>query len=136
MAIIMEKIVIDTNFLLIPIQFKVDIFSEFRRICDFNYKLYVFEQTINELMHITEKQSGKDKKAAKFALKLIKLKDIAIIKSGQKSVDLLILQNLDKNTTVATQDFKLKKELLKKNCSLIILRQKKYLQLVERKLYK
>ncbi|MBW2991754.1 hypothetical protein KY345_00870 [Candidatus Woesearchaeota archaeon] len=31
----MRKIILDTNFLLIPGQFKIDIFSEIRRICDF-----------------------------------------------------------------------------------------------------
>ena len=71
----MKKIIIDTNFLMIPIQFRVDIFSEIDRICNFNYKLFIFEQSINELKNIIEKQTGKNKKAAQFALKLIKLKN-------------------------------------------------------------
>ena len=133
----MKKVIIDTNFLMVPYKFKVDIFSEFERICDFNYKLYIFEQSINELKVIMEKQSGKNKKAAQFALKLIKLKNIKIIKSGEnKEVDSLILQSVNKNTIIATQDTKLKKELLKKGSAVIILRQKKYLQLLDGKLYK
>ena len=132
----MKRIILDTNFLLIPIQFRVDIFSELSRICDFNYNLCIFEQTISELKNIIEKQSGKSKKAAQFALKLIKLKNIGIIKSGQKDTDSLILENLDKNAIVATQDIELKRQLLEKGASVIILRQKKYLQLLERKLYK
>ncbi len=133
----MKKVIIDTNFLIVPYKFKVDIFSEFERICDFNYKLYIFEQSINELKVIMENQSGKNKKAAQFALKLIKLKNIKIIKSGgNKEVDSLILQGVNKNTIIATQDTKLKKELLKKGSAVIILRQKKYLQLLEGKLYK
>ena len=147
----MKRIIIDTNFLLIPYKFKVDIFSEFERICHFDYKLFIFEQSINELKNIIEKQSnaselsskrtrsqssGKDKRAAHVALKLIKFKDISIIKSEQKDVDLLILNNLTDDTAVATQDLHLKKELLEKGTSVIILRQTKYLQLVERKLYK
>ena len=126
------KLIIDTNFLLIPFKFKIDIFSEFTRICNFNYKLFIFEQSINELKNIIEKQSGKDKKAAKFALKLIELKHINIIKSEQKDVDWLILNKSDKDTVVATLDSNLKRELLKKGISVIILRQKKYLQLAER----
>ena len=128
----MKKIIIDTNFLLIPLQFRVDIFSEFNRICDFNYNLFIFEQSINELRNIMEKQSGKNKKAAQFALKLIKLKNIQIIKSRQEDVDSLILKNLNKDIIVATQDAILKRELLKKNSSLIILRQKKYLEFVKK----
>ncbi|MBI2650211.1 nucleotide-binding protein [Candidatus Woesearchaeota archaeon] len=125
----MKKIILDTNFLLIPIQFKVDIFSELNRICDFNYKLCIYENSINELKNIIEKQSGKNKKAAQFALKLIKLKNIGVIKSGKEDVDTLILKNLNKDTFVATLDMLLKKKLLEKDASLIILRQKKYLQL-------
>ncbi|MBS3114781.1 DUF188 domain-containing protein [Candidatus Woesearchaeota archaeon] len=132
----MKKIIIDTNFLMLPYKLRIDIFSEFSRIRNFNYTLHIFEQSINELRNIIEKQSGIDKKSAQFALKLIKLKNINVIKSSQEDVDSLILNNLDKDTIIATQDIILKKELLKKGTPVIILRQKKYLQLVERKLYK
>ena len=128
----MKKIIIDTNFLMIPYKFRVDIFSEFNRICNFNYELYIYENSINELKNIIDKQSGKNKKAAQFALKLIKLKNISIIKSEPKDVDLLILSNLTKDTIVATQDMQLKKELLEKGAFVIILRQKKYLQLIKK----
>ena len=128
----MKKIILDTNFLLIPIQFKIDIFSELDRICDFNYKLLIFEQSIYELKNIIEKQSRKHKKAAEFALKLIGLKNIEIIKSDEKDVDSLILENLDKDIIIATQDIELRKKLLKKRVSVIMLRQKKYLQLIKK----
>ena len=131
----MKKIIIDTNFLMVPYQFGVDIFSEFYRICSFNYKLYIFKQSINELKIIVNKSGGKAKRAAQFALKLIKLKNINIIKSENKDVDSLILGSLDKDAVIATQDILLKKKLLKKGASVIILRQKKYLKLIE-KLYK
>ena len=127
----MKKIIIDTNFLMVPYKFKVDIFSEFERICNFNYKLFIFEQSINELKNIIKKNFGKDKISAKFALKLIKLKNISTIKSEQRDVDSLILNNLTKDTIIATQDRDLKKELLKKGSSVVIMRQKKYLVLIE-----
>ena len=129
---LMKNIIIDTNFLMIPIQFMVDIFSEFNRICNFNYKLSIYEQSIRELKKIIEEQSGKNKKAAQFALKLVKLKDIGIIESEKAHVDTLILNNLGKDTIIATQDIHLRKELLKKGASVIILRQKKYLQLIKK----
>ena len=132
----MRKIILDTNFLMIPFQFKVDIFSEFDRICHFNYKLCAFEQSVNELKNIMENQKGKSKKAAQLALKLIKPKSIAILKAEGKYVDDILLKNTDKDAIVATQDKLLKKKLLEKCISVIILRQKKYLQLLERKLYK
>lgn len=132
----MKKIILDTNFLLIPLQFRLDIFSELNRICNFNYKLFVFEKTIDELRGIVEKQSMKHKKAAQFGLKLIKFKNIGILKSEQKDVDYDILNSLSKDTIVATQDAELKRRLRSKGAPIIILRQKKYLQLIEGKLYK
>ena len=129
----MRRIIIDTNFLMVPWQFRVDIFSEIRRICDFNYELFIFEQTISELKNIMEKSSGKGKKAAQFALKLIKLTNIQIIESEKKDVDSLILKNADVSDIIATQDTHLKTELIKKKISVIILRQKKYLMLIERR---
>ena len=128
----MKKIIIDTNFLLIPIKFRVDIFSEFNRIFNFNYKLYIFWESINELKKIIKEQSGKDKKAAQFALKLIKLKNINVIESKPQDVDSLILGNLSNDSIIATQDLQLKKELLEKGASVIILRQKKYLHLIKK----
>lgn len=130
----MKKVILDTNFLMIPLQFRVDIFSELNRICHFNYKLLVYGQTIDELKNVMQKQSGKNKKVAQFALKLIKLKNIEIIESEQRDVDSLILENLDKDTIVATQDIMLKKEVLEKGSLVVILRKKKHLQLIEKAL--
>ena len=132
----MKRIILDTNFLMIPYKFRVDIFSEVNRICDFNYELYIFESSIGELRNIAENQSGIDKKAAQFALKLVKLKNIGIIKSGETDVDELMLDSVNNDTIMATQDIQLKRQLLEKGASLIALRQKKYLQLTEGKLYK
>jgi len=130
----MKKVILDTNFLMIPLQFRVDIFSELNRICHFNYKLLIYGQTVDELKNVMQKQSGKNKKAAQFALKLIKLKNIEIIESEQRDVDSLILENLDKDTIVATQDIMLKKEVLEKGSYVVILRKKKHLQLIEKAL--
>ena len=126
----MKKIVLDTNFLLIPGQFKVDIFSELQRICHFNYELCIYEGSMDELKNITKAGSGRDKSAAKLALQLIKAKNIKIIKSDEKYIDLAILDNAGRDSIIATQDIQLKKKLLEKGSSVVILRQKKYLRLV------
>jgi|SRR3989338_6885994 len=129
----MKKIILDTNFLMIPLQFRVDIFSEFQRICNFNYELYVFDETVNELKNIMQKQPSKHKKAAQFGLKLINLKNIGILKAKGSNTDRVIIDNSDKETIVATQDRLLRKKLLDKGISVVLLRQKKYLVLIERK---
>lgn len=125
------KILLDTNFLLIPTQFKVDIFSEIERIANFPYKLYILKQTIDELKNIIEKQRGKHREAANLALKLIKQKDLNTIKNSQKGiVDDIILNIVDSGFIVATQDKELKKALKNKKIKTISLRAKKYLIMV------
>lgn len=129
----MKKIIIDTNFLMIPYKFRVDIFSEISRICSFNYKLFIMEKTIEELKGIIKNQSGKDKKASEFALKLIGLKNIEAIASEENDVDSAILNIAGKDVVVATLDGFLKRQLAEKGASVIVLRQKKYLQYFEGK---
>jgi len=89
---IMKKILLDTNFLLIPHQFRVDIFTQIDRIVTFRYKLYILDKTLEELKKIVEEQKGKNKDAAKIALKLVAIKNIGIIKTkGSGRTDDIIL---------------------------------------------
>ena len=123
------QIILDTNFLLIPAQFKVDIFSEIERICDFPYKIYILEQSIDELNKIILEQKGKNKAAAKLALQLIKQKGLNTIGISKKdSVDNILANLPEKDYIVATQDIELKRRLKAKNIKIITLRNKKYLQ--------
>ncbi|MBW2976475.1 nucleotide-binding protein [Candidatus Woesearchaeota archaeon] len=123
----MKKILLDTNFLLIPWQFKVDIFTQIDKIAAFNYKLFVLDKTLDELKKIIEAQKGAEKEAAKIALKLIAIKRIGMIKTqSNKKTDDLILDIASKNSfIVATQDKELRSRLKEKNVKVIILRQKK-----------
>lgn len=128
----MKKIVLDTNFLMIPFYFRVDIFSELQRICNFRYELYIISKTVAELESIAEKQQGKSRDAAKFALKLVKQKSLKRIGKTQDSrtVD-DIIQELDREgLLVATQDRDLKKRLRQNKIPVVILRQKKYLEII------
>jgi rRNA-processing protein FCF1 len=123
----MRKILLDTNFLLIPIQFKVDIFSEIDRICLFRYKLYVVDKTIDELKSIILKQKGKSKAAAKVGLQLAKRKGLRVLETKDGRVDDLILELMDKDWILASQDEELRKLAGKKGAGLLTLRAKKYL---------
>ena len=111
----MYNIVLDTNFLLIPVKFKVDIFKELERICDFKYKLHIIDKTIDEL---------KGKKGEKLALDLIKHNNIHIIKTSNDKIADDLITDLDiENKVVATQD----KELKGRNKNIITLKQKTHL---------
>lgn len=124
------KIYLDTNFLLIPLQFNIDIFEQIKSLCSFPYQLYVLNTTIKELKKIIQsKQKQKDKRSAKVALQLIEKENVEIEESVSDNVDNALVQLSQKeNTIIATQDIELKRKLQK---PYIILRQKKYLQLIK-----
>ncbi len=128
----MKRIIIDTNFLLIPYQFKVDIFSEINRVCPFSYELYIVDKTIQELEKIVNKQTGKNKKAAALGMIFLGQRIKGRIKAGELTVDEAILKQASKSKgcIVATQDAELKRKLKKKGVSLIVLKNKAYLELI------
>jgi len=124
----MKKIILDTNFLLIPAQFNIDIFAEIDRIMLEKYSLFVLDKTIDELKKLIKDkhQKQKDKRASSLALQLIKAKKLKILKTKQDlSVDDLIV-NL-KGHIIATQDIGLKRRLKAKKVKIITLRAKKKL---------
>ena len=132
-----KRILIDTNFLLIPGQFGVDIFSEFERVCSFSYDLAVLDASVAELerLAVDSATSLKDRRAAKMALQLIKAKGVAVVKSDRKvfkSTDKAIqdfASASNKGVIVATQDRELKRQLKLKGVRVAVLRQKRYVML-------
>jgi len=126
-----RKILLDTNFLLIPSQFNIDIFEEIDRIMLESYQLYVLDKTIEELKKIIQdkKQKQKNRRAAKLALQLLKAKKIKILKTKEDlPVDDLIIKL--KDYIIATQDIGLKRQLKAKKIKIITLRAKKTLILM------
>ena len=110
----MYKIILDTNFLLSCLNFKIDFISEINRICSLNYELYIFEGTLKEL---------ENKKHGKLAWDIIKNKNIKVINSKNSYVDKDIL-SLKDGYIIATND----KVLIKKlKFPVIRIKQKKYL---------
>ena len=86
----MEKktIVLDTNILLAVAQFKVDIFTEIDRICDFPYILAVVTGTLDELNKLKKTtKKGKDKAAASLAAQLLVAKNVKVINLPSETVD-------------------------------------------------
>ena len=131
----MKKILLDTNFLMACKQFKVDIFTQIDNIAHFKYELFILDKTLDELKKIVEEQKGKDKDAAKVALKLIAIKNIGVIKTEESGeTDEIILKTASKDDfIVATQDKDLKRRLINQGASVIILRQKKTLAIINDK---
>lgn len=118
----MRKILLDTNILLT--KYRIDVFSEISRICDFNYKICILDKTLDELSN---------KRGGALAIDILKAKDVLIIKTeNKKSVDdnIFELAKNDKDIIVATQDMELKRRLKKNDIKIITVRQNRYLKFV------
>ena len=122
-----KKVVLDTNFLLIPAQFRVDIFEELTKLLDDSYELTTLKGCLGELRKIQEEQKGKNKANAKLTLDLLETKELNIIDHDPGHIDDIIVERADKDTIVCTQDKDLKRRLKEKGIKIITLRQKKYL---------
>ena len=123
------KIIIDTNFLLLPGNFKIDIIQAIADLVDFDYNLCIIDKTIQELRKITQSGSGKDKLAANIALELINKDLFTILPTTEdKIVDDLIL-DIAKNEkiVVCTMDKGLKTLLKSLKTTIITMRSQKHL---------
>ena len=120
----MKKIILDTNFLTIPYQFNIDIFEEIDRVVEDEYELTTLDCVVEELKKL-KKSTGKEATAANVALTLIEEKNIKVINTGEKNVDIKIYRMADENTIVATNDKALRQKLKNKNVKVLYLRSKK-----------
>lgn len=110
----MQKIILDTNFLLYCLRNKIDLFGELNRILNVNYEICILDKTLDEL---------ENKKNSKLAINFAK-KYFKIIETEEGNVDDLLLKQ---QAITATMDKELKEKLKKEKKQVIILRQKKYL---------
>lgn len=127
----MKKILLDTNILLVPERFKVDIFAELNRICMFKYDTYVLKQTVEELEKIVKEAKMKDRIAARVGLGLIKAKDLKIVNQKEGYTDDIIVELAKERFIIVTLDQNLKRRLKAINAPHITLRQKKHLIFID-----
>src|SRR3989344_2084995 len=113
-----KKVIIDTNFLVECIRFKIDLFSEIDRLLIY-HELFILDRALEELSRIKIKERALLKKF------LEKFKIIDTSSYSNLGVDDIITK-LSEDYVIATQDKELKRRLKGQK---IIIRQKKYLEL-------
>jgi len=107
------KVLLDTNFILVPAKFKVDIYEEIKRLMDVPYDLYVLDKSLLELENIIRTQKGREREAGKLAKAILEAKKPKTLKTTSKDyVDNIIL-GLD-GFIVATNDSELRAKLKKR----------------------
>ncbi|MEM3745166.1 MAG: 30S processome protein Utp24 [Candidatus Bathyarchaeia archaeon] len=125
----MRKVILDANFLLLPIQFKIDIFSEIEGLIG-HFEPIVLSTTVEELRRLAAKGSEKTRRQALLAMEIAKkCKIIQVdVKPEEKCDDVLMRFAKEKNCIVATNDRILRRKLRESGITTIFLRQGSYLQ--------
>lgn len=123
-------VVMDANFLMIPEEHGVDIFSEIDRILDRRYELVVPEVVLGELERLKRKGSPSERRAARVALQLAeRTKKVPSEESADEEI-LRLAQ--EKDCVVGTNDSVLRKRLRQMGTPTIFLRQKSHLDIDSR----
>src|SRR3989338_2677682 len=122
----MKRIIIDTNAWMTIADFKIDLFSELEKCCDFSYEICVLQGTIDELRKIISEQRARYRQAALLAIGIIEVKRVQLLLE-KGNVDDLLVQHSKKGEIILTQDIELKRRLKK---PYLTIRQKKKIILV------
>jgi hypothetical protein len=125
------RIILDSNALFVPLQFKIDILEELKTLLKTNFEPILLLQVRQELEKLAEKGSPKMRKNASYALELAeKCKVIEVNKEFVISPDDAIVKAaLEWNCPVFTNDRELRKRLRNINVPVIYVRQKARLQI-------
>lgn len=124
----MTKIILDTNMLLVPGQFKVDVFDEIISLVKGEIE-YTITHSIKRELEKISRNKIKDSPAAKIALSLIEKNNVKTVKGKGNNTDEEIVNLANENSMVATNDKALQKKLKEKGIKIIYLRSKKKLEI-------
>jgi hypothetical protein len=125
------RIIIDSNFLLVPAQLKLDIFEGLMNLLNQNYESIVLSTTIDELRSIVERGAPKLRKQAEMALKLAEKCSLVSVdrKTGETNDEVIVRVAKQRKWLVATNDSELRKRLRNISVPVVYVRQKSRLEL-------
>ena len=125
----MKKVVLDTNFLLVPYQFKIDVFRQIERLLEAPHEFIVPTGVVSELKKLA-KGRGKEGAASRFALKLLGAYKVTKVRSKGDVDGWIAEYAVKENAIVATNDVELRNRLKKGGVKMIALRSRARLGLV------
>ena len=105
-----RMVVLDTNFLLVPFQFKINILKELDFLIDMEHRFVISSRTLNELRKIG-KSKGKNGVAARLAVKIVENNNIDIIKNEMGVDDWIVSYAKETGAIVCTNDSALRRRL-------------------------
>jgi len=125
------QILMDTNFLMVPIRFGVDYQAEIERIIEASFILVTISAVVEELKQLRTSVKVGELKEIDFALALAEKITVIdeILAPGEKVDDQLIRVAKREGCVVATTDSELRRRLRRAGIPVIFLRQARYLVL-------
>jgi len=124
------EVIVDSNALFAPLQFKIDVFGELERLLNRRFELILLSPVKRELETLVAEGLPKTRRRAAFALKLAEKCRYVEVYSSAKVVDDVIVETAAKwRTPVFTNDSQLRKRLRDISVPVIYLRQKSRLEI-------
>jgi rRNA-processing protein FCF1 len=125
------KVILDSNALFVPLQFKIDIFEELKRLLNRNVEFVLLSPVKRELEMLAAKDSPKIRREAVYALRLAeKCRYVAVDDSEKLPTDDVIVKVAKSwNSPVFTNDRQLKRRLRDISVPVIYVRQKSRLEI-------
>ena len=118
-------VVLDSNFLLVPFQFRIDIFAEIEALLDAKPKYAVPEQVLTELQRL----ASRSVRLAKFARSAIALAEqrCEVLSVDAEDADEALEKLAGRGTIICTNDKVLKEKVRKRGSAVIFLRERQKL---------
>jgi len=125
------KVILDSNALFVPLQFKIDIFSDLSRLLNRSFELILLSPVKRELKALAKKGSPKMRKNAFYALELAeKCKYVEVdVPASTLTDDIIVKIAKEWSYPVFTNDRQLKKRLRNISVPVIYVRQKSRLEI-------
>ncbi len=125
------KVILDSNALFVPLEFKIDIFEALKQLLNRNVEFILLSSVKRELEILATKETPKSRREALFALKLSeKCKYVPVDNDERITTDDAIVRVAKNwNSPVFTNDIQLKKKLRDISVPVIYVRQKSRLDI-------
>jgi rRNA-processing protein FCF1 len=125
------RVILDSNFLFVPLQFQVDVFEELENLLNQRFIPIILSSTLKELRGLAKSDSPKEQKQALFALKLAKRCCVIPVEKdlGETFDDVIVRFALKWKSPVVTNDREVRRRLRSLDLPVIFLRQKRRLML-------
>ncbi len=125
-------VILDTNFLTVPAQFGVDVFSEAERVLERSLEFILLDSVLDEIKGKLEKAGKTESRMFNIALDLAKRCKVVEIDQSMKESpvdDQLLEYAVSANGVLATNDRELRERAAERGVPVLILRGKKHLEL-------